>query len=581
MWSERHHRVGSLVAVGSSAQLRGSVHPGPHHDQRGQNRVVRGRATRFVAWRVPLPADVAAVAEHRHRPDMLDAHRTLGLLGRQLWSLVTRTDMRTRLLVGFHDAEPGRTVSSGAGCYDVAVRFHLGNATTDGEPCVRYPHRSSESTDVWTLGTATGTELCAALHGAAAHDRNATGTVPAGADRHRFTVRYDERHADAHRVADVREPRRSVEPSDVLTVGRTSRSILRATVCRAARAIAVVRCIGRVSTGSDRLAHVAVRASARRLVLDARRTRRVGRVDADGRDAQRRRHMRTSHADVRRTVTVDSDAVRTAHGKRSVSGRAIGCAHLALDAVARGVVSEPDGSRVVDTVGRYDVSVQRSEYVRDATAARVLVASASCATGVSGRFVATRLLDSRDVSCLDVQPVGAVSHAAASAAKHLPVLQRERINPLHEYRAAAPDGWTARARRSVRGRVRRIDLRYERAVRVHNAERLVHRMVRHQRRTGCVRMRTKWLGYEPSVRPDRKLWAKLRRDGDSAAHPEQHNANLRLLIPMRDPPLRLNGLPGTRAPEDAGAANFVAHTCLVGHGCFIEALLRVASGRKE
>jgi hypothetical protein len=152
---------------------------------------------------------------------------------------------------------------------------------------VRYPHRSSESTDVRTLGTAAGAELCAALHGAAADDRNTTGTVPAGADRHRFAVRYDERHADAHLVAGMRDTRRSVEPSDVLTVGRTSRSILRATVCRAARAIAVARCIGRVSTGSDRLAHVAVRTSARCVVLDARRTCRVGRVGADGRDTER------------------------------------------------------------------------------------------------------------------------------------------------------------------------------------------------------------------------------------------------------------------------------------------------------
>jgi hypothetical protein len=182
--------------------------------------------------------------------------------------------------------------------------------------------------------------------------------VPAGADRHRFAVRYDERHADAHRVADVRDTRRSSEPSNVLTMGRAPWSILRATVCRAARAIAVARCIGRVSTGSDRLAHVAVRASTRCIVLVARRTCRVGRVGADGRDTERCRHVRTAHTDVRRADTVDSDAVRTAHGQRRVPSRTIGCAHLALDAVTHGVVSEPHGPGRVDTLGRQHGAMQ-------------------------------------------------------------------------------------------------------------------------------------------------------------------------------------------------------------------------------
>jgi hypothetical protein len=143
---------------------------------------------------------------------------------------------------------------------------------------------------------------------------------------------------------------------------------------------------------------------------------------------------------------------------------------LALDAVTHGVVSEPHGPGRVDTLGRYDVSMQRSEYVRDPAAARVLVATAAVATDVPRRVTAIRLLGSRNVSWMDVQPVGAVSHAAAYDAKHVPVLQRERIDPLHEYRAAAADGWTARARRSVRGRVRQIDLRNERAVRLHDTE---------------------------------------------------------------------------------------------------------------
>jgi hypothetical protein len=289
---------------------------------------------------------------------MLDAHRTLGLLGRQHRSLGTRTVVRTRLLVGLHDADATRAVSARAGGYDVAVRFHLGNATTDGEPCVRYPHWSVESTDLRTLGTAAGAELCAALRGASARDRNATGTVPAGADRGGFAVRYDERHADTHRVADMRDARRSVELPDVLTMGNASRSVLRAAVCRAARAIAVARRIGRMSIRSGGLAHVAVRASTRCVVLDARRTRRVGRVGADGRDAQRRRHVRTAHTDVRRADTVDADAMRTAHRQRRMSGWAIGCAHLALDAVTHGVVSEPNGSGHMDALGRHHGAMQ-------------------------------------------------------------------------------------------------------------------------------------------------------------------------------------------------------------------------------
>jgi hypothetical protein len=46
-------------------------------------------------------------------------------------------------------------------------------------------------------------------------------------------------------------------------------------------------------------------------------------------------------------------------------------------------------------------------------------------------------------------------------------------------------------------------VRHERAVRVQDAKRLVHSVVGHQRRTGCVRMRTERLGHEPSVRPHR------------------------------------------------------------------------------
>jgi hypothetical protein len=43
----------------------------------------------------------------------------------------------------------------------------------------------------------------------------------------------------------------------------------------------------------------------------------------------------------------------------------------------------------------------------------------------------------------------------------------------------------------------------ERAVRVHNAKRLVHSVVGHQRSAGCVRMRSERIRYEPSVRPYR------------------------------------------------------------------------------
>jgi hypothetical protein len=57
-------------------------------------------------------------------------------------------------------------------------------------------------------------------------------------------------------------------------------------------------------------------------------------------------------------------------------------------------------------------------------------------------------------------------------------------------------------------------------------------MVRHQRRADCVRMRAERLRHQPSVRPHRELRTQLRGNSDGAAHPEQHDANLRLHVPV-------------------------------------------------
>jgi hypothetical protein len=234
---------------------------------------------------------------------------------------------------------------------------------------------------------------------------------------------------------------------------------------------------------------MAVRAGAWRFVLDAGRAGCLGRMGAHRRDAQRHQHVRAAHPDVRRPDPVDADAVRSRSWQRRVSDRSDRIAHVALGPVAHGIVPEPDGSGRLDAVDRHGIAMQRSEHLRDAVAAVVLVASASCATDLSGWFVATGNMGSCDVSRLDVQSVGAVSHATTATTEHLSVLQRQRVDALHEHRDAAADGRTARTRRPLCRRLRQIDVRHKRAVRVHDAERLVNRMVRHQRRAGCVRMR--------------------------------------------------------------------------------------------
>jgi hypothetical protein len=192
----------------------------------------------------------------------------------------------------------------------------------------------------------------------ASDNRNETRTVSSRTDRHGFAIRHDERHADAHRIAGMRDAGRSVESADVFAVGSAARSVVRAAVRRAGSAIAVARCVGRVPARSNRVAYVAIRAGARSRVLDAGRFRRLGRMDADGCDAQRHRHVRTAHADVRGSDAVDADAVRTSHRKRRVPHRSERRAHLASCPVAHRIVPEPDGSGGLDAMGRHDSSMQ-------------------------------------------------------------------------------------------------------------------------------------------------------------------------------------------------------------------------------
>jgi hypothetical protein len=223
---------------------------------------------------------------------------------------------------------------------------------------VRNAHRSPRSTDVFAMGSATRSVVRAVVYGAAADHGDATGTVPTGADRHDVAVWHDVGRAGAHRISDVLDTGGSFEPTDVFALGSAARSVLRTPVRRTGSAVAVARCVGHVPAWSNRVAYVAVRASARSCVLDAGRSRRLGRVDADRCDAQRRRHVRTAHADVRGSDAVDADAVRTSHGKRRLPHGTERRAHVASCPVAHRLVSEPDGAGGLDAMGRHDSSMQ-------------------------------------------------------------------------------------------------------------------------------------------------------------------------------------------------------------------------------